>query len=476
MTKEQKTAKVDEVLQELGISHIANSRIGTDTSRGISGGERKRLAIATELIIDPSILMLDEPTSGLDSYSASSLITTLSNLAHGVKRRTIIMSIHQPRSDIYHKFDYLMVLSKGRLVYYGQAHEALSFFSTLGHNCPEHFNPADFIIDTVASANFAENMGEALPTFDDIGSVTKYNRTKGNASAVTSKLSDVEEYASPFWVQFQVLTQRTFLNVFRNPFLLKIQYSVTIIVSLLLGYLYWHLANDLQHGGMQNRMGSLFFMCALLSFSSITSIDLFFSERLLFLRERANGCYRTSSYFLAKVVSDLLPMRVLPPLIMGSIVYYMVGFNPYYMHFLYFLAALILVSVTSAAMCFVISSVTPNVSVGNLVAILLFFFFLLFGGMMVNVTNMPVYVRWITRLSYLTYGFTVLMINEFVDIIIIINPEGYSPTPVPGTVILAQVGMDPKTFNMDIIILFCILVLFLTTAYLLLRFFVKEKR
>jgi len=217
-------------------------------------------------------------------------------------------------------------------------------------------------------------------------------------------------------------------------------------------------------------------MCTLLSFSAITSIDLFFSERLLFLRERANGCYRTSTYFLAKAVSDILPMRVIPPLILGCVVYYMMGLSPSIHHFLIFLATLVLVSVTASGMCFIISVVTPNVSVGNLIAILFMFFFLLFGGFLVNTTNMHYYIRWIPNLSFFTYGYTVLMINEFEDIIVLINVPGYDPTPVPGTLILTQVGMDPAHLPINLILLTVLMVLFYTMAYILLRFYVKEKR
>jgi ABC-type multidrug transport system ATPase subunit len=91
---------VDEVMEELSISHIADSTIGTEMSRGISGGERRRLSIASELVTDPSILLLDEPTSGLDSYTAYALMETLKKLATH-KKRTIIVSIHQVQLYIY---------------------------------------------------------------------------------------------------------------------------------------------------------------------------------------------------------------------------------------------------------------------------------------------------------------------------------------------------------------------------------------
>lgn len=148
LTYEQKMARVDEVLEELSISHIADSIIGTTTSRGISGGEKRRLSIATELITDPPILFLDEPTSGLDAYTAYSLVQTLQKLAHD-KERTIVVSIHQPRSNIYYLFDSLMLLAYGEVIYYGTANDSLPYFNALNHNCPPNYNPADYFIDLV---------------------------------------------------------------------------------------------------------------------------------------------------------------------------------------------------------------------------------------------------------------------------------------------------------------------------------------
>jgi ABC-type multidrug transport system ATPase subunit len=470
MQIQQKMDRVDDCLRELGIYHIANSRIGTDTARGISGGERKRLAIASELVVDPSILLLDEPTSGLDSYSASSLIQTLQNLAHGKKNRTVIMSIHQPRSDIFYMFDNLMVFSHGRAVYFGEAAAACTHFASIGYVCPQNFNPADFIIDTVSNPQFITTLKEVPKQADPINYYTKTNANSPN-------LNEVDEYAAPFLTQFNVLTRRTFLHALRNPFLLRVQYILFTVVALLLGYLYHGLSNDLEHGGFQNRMGSLFFIVTLLSFGAITSIDLFFSERLLFLRERATGCYRTSAYFLSKAVSDLIPMRILPPLLLGCIVYWMVGYQPDPFKFGIFLFTLVMISMTSSSMCFVISSISPSVAVGNLIAILLLFFFLIFGGFLVNISNMPSTVRWITNLSYMTFGYSILLVNEFDGITININPQGLDTnTPIAGSVLLLQVGMNVNHMQFYTIGLCVMLVFYMLAAYLALRFAVKEKR
>jgi len=209
----------------------------------------------------------------------------------------------------------------------------------------------------------------------------------------------------------------------------------------------------------------------------LTSIDLFYSERHLFLRERATGCYRTSAYFLSKAVSDLVPMRIIPPLILGSIVYYWIGYQPILYKFGLFLFSLVTVSITATSLCFVISSLSPSVAVGNLVAILLLFFFLIFGGFLVNITNMPASVRWITNLSYFTFGYAILLINELNGISININPAGMNTNVViAGSVLLEQVGMSIDDLPRYIISLVGMMGLYLLVAYIALRFFVKEKR
>jgi len=138
---ESKRQRVEEVLGQLGLSRIADSRIGSTERRGISGGERRRLSIGLELMAQPSILILDEPTSGLDSVSALRVVEVLRDLAKGDSesenehshfkrsRTTIIATIHQPSSRIYHAFDLVSVLAEGgHQVYFGPAASAEATF------------------------------------------------------------------------------------------------------------------------------------------------------------------------------------------------------------------------------------------------------------------------------------------------------------------------------------------------------------
>lgn len=112
--------------------------------RSISGGEKRRVSIACELVTSPSILFLDEPTSGLDAYNAFNVVESLVSLARNFNR-TVVFTIHQPRSNIVALFDQLLVLAAGKLVYSGEFIKCQEYFTSIGQPCPPGFNIADFL-------------------------------------------------------------------------------------------------------------------------------------------------------------------------------------------------------------------------------------------------------------------------------------------------------------------------------------------
>lgn len=147
-----KEERAQEVIRQLNLEHVANTRVGSSEHRGISGGEMRRVSIGVELVAAPDVLVLDEPTSGLDSVSASRLIKLLKDLTQGDSRTTIVASIHQPSSALYHAFDQVLLLSAGRQLYFGPGGTApVEYFDKLGRPCPTGYNIADHLLE-IASA------------------------------------------------------------------------------------------------------------------------------------------------------------------------------------------------------------------------------------------------------------------------------------------------------------------------------------
>jgi ABC-type multidrug transport system ATPase subunit len=159
MSVNRKLERSQQVIDQLGLSACINTTVGDETMKGISGGEKRRLSVAIQLLSDPDICLLDEPTTGLDAFTARHVVETLRGLlttpsnrsgspkAPTLRNRTVILSIHQPRYDIFALLDDVLLLSRGKQMWWGSTQDMMTYFNGLGHPCPELTNPADFILD-----------------------------------------------------------------------------------------------------------------------------------------------------------------------------------------------------------------------------------------------------------------------------------------------------------------------------------------
>lgn len=152
LTKQEKINQAESVIQELGLTRCRNNITGGPLLRGVSGGERKRVSIGHEMLVNPSLLLLDEPTSGLDSTTAQKIVATLQGLARG--GRTVIATIHQPSGRLYRMFDKVVVLSEGSPIYSGSASWATEYFKSIGYPTGANVNPSDFLLDLANGTNF----------------------------------------------------------------------------------------------------------------------------------------------------------------------------------------------------------------------------------------------------------------------------------------------------------------------------------
>ena len=174
-------------------------------------------------------------------------------------------------------------------------------------------------------------------------------------------------------------------------------YAIAILLGVFLGFLFFALADDIS--GFQNRLGLFFFLLALTGFSTLTSLSVFAPERLVFMRERAKGYYSPLSYFAAKVTFDIIPLRLIPPLIMGAIVYPMTGLIPRWPQFLLYIAFLVLFNLAASGVCLFIGICVRNQGVASLVGILVMLFSLLFSGLLLNHDTIHPAVLWLQTVS-----------------------------------------------------------------------------
>lgn len=144
----------ERMLQELGLTKCADTIVGGPLLKGISGGERKRTSVGVELVVKPALIFLDEPTSGLDSYSAMQLIKVLKKVAKAGS--SVLFTIHQPSSDVFNSFDQIILMNHGRVMATGEVEGLYSFFEDRGKRVPNHYNPADWMMDIAQTVPMEE--------------------------------------------------------------------------------------------------------------------------------------------------------------------------------------------------------------------------------------------------------------------------------------------------------------------------------
>lgn len=546
--------------------------------------------------------------------------------------RTVIFTIHQPRSNIVALFDRLILLAGGRTVYSGPFSTCQQYFDKIGYSCPPGFNIADYLVDltmhagathsytddiessmdrrsgpsktassslmavksvaSVSNISFEDNSSSAaeqtrrpkskrrvslkqqqdrqlysrrkedrpftpktdeedatLDAASDDQQWMRLSRQPGHVPAqilddpdqlpppapgqtdldilvasyadsdvcqsvhdeivsaiqsaqvangsTNSHLMSGTSTAQPMSYarvslarQFIILSQRTWRNLYRNPMLMLTHYAIAILLAVLSGYLFYGLTDDIK--GFQNRLGLFFFILALFGFSTLTSLTVFSTERLLFVRERANGYYHPVTYFASKVVFDIVPLRLLPPIIMGIIVYPMTGLIPAWPEFFRFLLVLVLFNLAAANICLFIGIVFRDPGVANLIGSLVMLFSLLFAGLLLNHDAIPQSALWLQsvslylflvvlfllsfhQLSIFHYGFEALIVNEVTFLTLIDHKYGLD-IEVPGASILSAFGFDTQAYWFDVAGLAVISGAFILIAYASMHFLLVEKR
>lgn len=395
---------VEEVILELGLKECANTRVGNSQHRGCSGGEKRRVSIGVQLLANPSVLFLDEPTTGLDATSAFQLIRTLKNLAQ--KGRTIITTIHQPRSEIWDLFDNLIILSKGSPVYSGSIPDCLPWFDALGYQIPPFVNPAEFVIDIAAVDNRTPELEEESTArvqrlkeaWAEEGAKRFLPSEKAVESSSKKRNSSSRTHAG-FLRQVRVLSNRTLKVTYRDPLGMTASIGEAIFMGIICGYLFYDLGSDLP--GIRSRQGGLYTVAGLQGYLIlIFEIYRMTIDIPVFDRESSENCVDALPFIISRRLARL-PTEDLPvPFLFATIIYFMAGFDLEVSKFFIFFAITLInhyIAVTCAMTCV---AAVRHFAGASLIANLVYTLQSMACGMFIQSETIPVYVRWLKWITY----------------------------------------------------------------------------
>ncbi|PBK70004.1 ABC transporter [Armillaria solidipes] len=494
----EKQARVLYIMDKLGISEVKNSRIGWGDAgggktRGISGGEMRRVSIGLELIASPDVLILDEPTSGLDSVSAARVANLLHDIAHDTQHPTaVIASIHQPSSRLYQTFDQILVLSHGHTLYSGPGCFApVDHFAVVAPGavppCPQGYNVADYLLEVASdpplaliqqarsrgvsdSPDKAEGTSHSNTSFNDVSTSLE----KGLLAAPAVKRAQ-PTYATTFLTQLQRLSGREWKILRRDKTLFLTHLGIACVLGVFCGGLYYQ--TGISIAGFQSRIGCLFFLGALIAFSSLSALYNMVEIRPLFLRERSSSYYSPTTWLLSRFLFDVVPLRVIPTIVVSTITYWMAGLAGDAAHYFKFLLVLFLYTLAITLFNFLLGALFRNGGIAILLSALSALYQMTFAGFFVHLGAIPPVLRWLQWLCPLKYCLEALSVNEVGSGLMIEDSLEGVPVNVSATLIMNLLfGFGSNNYYRDILVLFAFIAGFGLGVIGVVWFKVRERR
>ncbi|KAJ1382175.1 P-loop containing nucleoside triphosphate hydrolase [Sesbania bispinosa] len=578
-----KKQRVEKLIEQLGLLSSRNTYIGDEGTRGVSGGERRRVSIGVDIIHGPSLLFLDEPTSGLDSTSAHSVIEKVHDIARSGS--TVILTIHQPSSRILLLLDHLIILARGQLMFQGSPKDVSLHLSRMSRKVPKGESPIEHLIDVIQEYDQSEVGVEVLAEFartgmkppplsgkemllssvapspspslhrghpayegksqdfsyssqvsrriiDDFDHSVRspYNNTSISWSASHSaaflkftpsrlrndhKMQKPTSHASPGYYTYSseilpatptphssdytvnendyltpsnatpehlgpkfansyigetwILMRRNFINIRRTPELFLSRLMVLTFMGFMMATMFHNPKETLQ--GITNRLSFFIFTVCLFFFSSNDAVPAFIQERFIFIRETSHNAYRASSYTIASLITHM-PFLALQASAYAGIVWFALKLRG---PFVYFLLVLFVSLLSTNSFVVFVSSVVPNYILGYAAVIAFTALFFLFCGYFLSSNDIPIYWRWMNKISTMTYPYEGLLMNQFQTNHSFGKNDG---EPVTGFDILKSfhIGTDGHRKRNIVLIMLGWAVLYRILFYLVLRFASKNQR
>ncbi|XP_013206372.1 ATP-binding cassette sub-family G member 3-like isoform X3 [Microtus ochrogaster] len=465
---------------------------------------RKRTSIAMELVAEHPILFLDDPTTGLDLSTTTDVISILRRMS--MRGRTIIFSIYRPPYSIFRLFDRLTLVASGKVMFHGPAQEALEYFKSAGYNYDSHNNPADFFLDIIDggfSALFhSEEDGHEAGEHEELSErqhevIEELVNMYAQSSLYRKMKTELDSFlgerkagrssaleimcVTPFWHQLRWIFRRSFKNCLGFPRVTGIQAIVTALVAVIVGTVFLVLQNDCT--AIQRRAALLFLLTSFECITGMTTGELFVIDSDRFIHEHISGYYRVSSYFLGKLLAELVPRRLFPSIIFTVIVFSIAGIKTDVKGFFTMIFTVMMLAYSASSLPLSIGAGENAAAIPTQFITIYFVFTMYITGLSLHPEDFLPEISWIQHFSIPHYGFTALLHNDLLG-------QNFCPEHktaeisrchnlviCTGEEFLTIQGIDLSSWGFweNHVALVCIMIILLSITYVQLLAFTKKR-
>ncbi|XP_021716119.1 ABC transporter G family member 31-like [Chenopodium quinoa] len=417
----------DYLLKVLGLDICADTVVGDDMNRGVSGGQRKRVT-SGELIVGPKkTLFMDEISTGLDSSTTFQIVKCMGNFVHQMDG-TVLMALLQPAPETFDIFDDLMLLSEGHMVYHGPRADVLDFFESLGFRLPPRKGVADFLQEVTSKKDqeqywadlskpyrfiSAEQIAEAFRNsrFGKMVGYTlsdPYDKTRSHPLALSKT-----KFALPKWELFKACFSREVLLIRRQSFLYIFRTIQVILVGFITGTTFLKsrlLTTDVTYGNVY--LASLFYGITHMMFNGFSELALMIFRLPVFYKQRDNCFYPAWAWSLSSWVLRV-PYSVIESVAWSCVVYYLVGFAPAAGSFFRFMLLLFVIHQMALGLFRMVATLARDMVIANICSTASLLVILCLCGFIIPKTMIKPWWIWAYWVSPLSYAQTAISVNEF---------------------------------------------------------------
>ncbi|EME46118.1 ABC transporter-like protein [Dothistroma septosporum NZE10] len=448
MNKTKKKAQQDipvianALMKMFGITHTKYTLVGDEYTRGVSGGERKRVSIAETLASKSTVICWDNSTRGLDASTALDYARSL-RIMTDVSDRTTLVTLYQAGEGIYELMDKVVVIDQGHEIYSGPANEAKQYFIDLGFSCPERQTTADFLtaVTDPVERRFRDGYKDRAPktpeelekafrqspnyqkVLEDIQDYEKYlqesnyrdaKRFEGAVQEGKSKrVSKKSSYTVSFPRQVMACTKREFWLLLGDTTTLWTKLFIIVSNGLIVGSLFYGEPSNTE--GSFTRGGALFFSILFLGWLQLTELMKAVSGRAVVARHKDYAFYKPSAVTIARVVADL-PVILVQVLIFGIIMYFMTNLTVTAGRFFIYMLFVYVTTILLTALYRMFASVSPEIDTAVRFSGIALNLLVIYTGYVIprpQLLTKYIWFGWIYWINPLSYSFEAVLSNEF---------------------------------------------------------------